>query len=534
MTTLYDTVPYPRHAYGFTHPDQLATLATLRGLKPPPIERARVLELGCASGANLIPMAYSLPEAEFLGVDLSTRQIAEGQAFIAAVGLTNVRLEALDLQTIDDRFGQFDYIIAHGVYSWVPPEAQDAILRICGRQLRANGVALVSYNTLPGCHLRQMVRGMAQFHARDMTDPKEQVGQLLGLTRFLATMAPDDGASYTRILRSEAERLAKLDPAFLLHDVLEETNLPVYFHEFIAHAAAHGLQYVGEALAVDRRGIGLDPQVLAELRAAYSPLEFEQHLDFLDGTAFRRSLLCRAPRGLAQFAMPGEQNVPVPLAPASSQLDPFDSLLIASSARPTNARPDLHGPASEEFAVRKDRYTASLRADQPIEKAALAALSEAYPAALRLDALVRAAAGLLGRPVRREDKAQIRELVLGGFPVGVVELHCWQPAVAREASAMPTASPVARYEAAQGWEVTTLWHERFALVDPVARQLVAALDGQHDRAALVDLLMASMTAGGARFAGEFAPSSPADLRREISRRLAIALTDLARDALLIA
>ncbi len=319
MTTLYDTVPYPRHAYGFTHPDRLATLATLRGLTPPPIERARVLELGCASGANLVPMAYALPEAEFLGVDLSTRQIAEGQAFIAAVGLTNVRLDALDLQTIDDRFGQFDYIIAHGVYSWVPPAAQDAILRICGRQLRSNGVALVSYNTNPGCTLRQMVRGMAQFHAREMIDPQEQVGQLLGLTRFLATMAPDDGASYTRILRSEAERLAKLDPAFLLHDVLEETNLPVYFHEFVAHAAAHGLQYVGEALSVDRRGVGLDPQVLAEMRAAYPPLEFEQHLDFLDGTAFRRSLLCRAEnslsenrRGLAQFAMPGEQIVPVP------------------------------------------------------------------------------------------------------------------------------------------------------------------------------------------------------------------------------
>ncbi len=244
--------------------------------------------------------------------------------------------------------------------------------------------------------------------------------------------------------------------------------------------------------------------------------------------------LSREPAGLAHFAMPGEQIVPVPLSSAGSQHDPFDLLLIASPAQPTTATPDLHGPGSEEFTVRKDRYTASLRADQPIEKAALVALSEAYPTALRLDALVHAAAGLLGRPVRHEDQSQIRELVLGGFPVGVVELHCWQPAAAREVSATPTASPVARYEAAQGWEVTTLWHERFALVDPVARQLVAALDGQHDRAALVDLLLASMVAGGARFAGEFAPSSPTDLRREISRRLTIALTDLARDALLIA
>src|SRR5205807_1113827 len=121
----------------------------------------------------LIPMAYGLRKSEFVGLDLSQRQIADGQRFIDAVGLKNIRLFSADLRTVDESFGPFDYIIAHGVHSWVPPEVQEAVVRICGQHLSENGVALVSYNAFPGCHLRQMVRGMAQFHLRDIDDPAE-------------------------------------------------------------------------------------------------------------------------------------------------------------------------------------------------------------------------------------------------------------------------------------------------------------------------------------------------------------------------
>ena len=112
MNTTYDRIPYPQHSYGFTHPDRLATLAMLHGMSPAPIENCRVLELGCASGSNLIPMAYALPRSEFVGLDSSQRQIAVGQQFVEAVGLTNIRLLPIDIRAIDESFGQFDYIIA--------------------------------------------------------------------------------------------------------------------------------------------------------------------------------------------------------------------------------------------------------------------------------------------------------------------------------------------------------------------------------------------------------------------------------------
>ena len=135
--TSYEEVPYPSRAFAETHPDHLATLARLFGLTPPPVERCRVLELGCAAGSNLIPMALSLPGSHFVGVDLSSRQIAEGQATAAALGLTNVVLEVLNLADVGSGLGRFDFIIAHGVYSWVeealPRRSSPSARTICPR-----------------------------------------------------------------------------------------------------------------------------------------------------------------------------------------------------------------------------------------------------------------------------------------------------------------------------------------------------------------------------------------------------------------
>ena len=122
----YDQVPYLNRAHTHTHPDRLAALATLLGLEPPCLERCRVLELGCANGRNLLPMALALPAAHFTGVDLSARQIADGQAAVAELGLSNLDLRHASLAGVDAGYGLFDYIICHGVYSWVDEALQDA------------------------------------------------------------------------------------------------------------------------------------------------------------------------------------------------------------------------------------------------------------------------------------------------------------------------------------------------------------------------------------------------------------------------
>ncbi len=129
--TSYDEVPYEGYPFPQTHPDRLATVARLLGVGAAPAESCRVLELGCTDGGNLIPMAASLPHSSFLGIDLSGRQIAAARKIIQALALENIEVRHLDIADVGDDFGTFDYIICHGVYSWVPAPIQDEVLRIC-------------------------------------------------------------------------------------------------------------------------------------------------------------------------------------------------------------------------------------------------------------------------------------------------------------------------------------------------------------------------------------------------------------------
>src|ERR1043165_5096540 len=126
-------------------------------MHPAPPNHCRVLELGCASGGNLIPMSLSWPGSRFVGIDLSRRQIRDGQEMIREIGLNNVDLVCQSILDVPRELGTFDYILCHGVYSWVPPDVQNKILEICRDHLQAQGVAYVSYNTFPGWHARAAI-----------------------------------------------------------------------------------------------------------------------------------------------------------------------------------------------------------------------------------------------------------------------------------------------------------------------------------------------------------------------------------------
>ncbi len=205
MPTDYDELPYPGGSYTQTHPDRLATLAILFGMTPAPVERCRVLELGCGDGGNLIPMAFALPKSSFFGVDLAGTAISRGLELIGQLGLANIRLHQVNLIDMGDMSAdsaRYDYIIAHGLYSWVPPDVRERILEICKSQLAPNGVAFVSYNAYPGGHLHDTVREMMRFHTRHVTDAREKVRQARELLEFLVEAHPEQ----ERLRRSPAIR----------------------------------------------------------------------------------------------------------------------------------------------------------------------------------------------------------------------------------------------------------------------------------------------------------------------------------------
>src|SRR5271165_6375879 len=96
-TTSYDEVLYPPAVHVHTHPDRFATVGTLRGMRPAPIDHCRVLELGCGVGSNLVSIAFNCQGSEFIGLDLAHRPITTGQDSIAELGLKNIKLYHLDI-----------------------------------------------------------------------------------------------------------------------------------------------------------------------------------------------------------------------------------------------------------------------------------------------------------------------------------------------------------------------------------------------------------------------------------------------------
>jgi SAM-dependent methyltransferase len=210
-------------------------------MDPPMLESCHVMELGCAEGDNLIPIALAMPNARFVGIDLSRRQIERGRQVTQTLGLTNIELLVHDIADVDASFGMFDYIICHGIYSWVPAPVREKILAICRNRLVPNGVAYVSYNTLPGWHIRGMIRDMRVYHSSQFEAPTAKVQQAPALVDFLAQSVPTT-LPYGMALRAELDVIRNAPDTYLFHDHLEEVNEPVYFHQFAEAAQRHGMQ----------------------------------------------------------------------------------------------------------------------------------------------------------------------------------------------------------------------------------------------------------------------------------------------------
>ncbi len=468
--TSYDEVSYPGYSHAQTHPDQLATKATLFGMTPAPAERCRVLELGCGSGVNLASMALGLPASEFTGIDLAGTAIAHGKEMAAAVGLKNLRLETRSVLDIDRSFGEFDYIIAHGLYSWVPEPVREWILAICHANLAPNGVAYVSYNANPGGHFKLMLREMMQYHTRGFADPKERVHQSIALIKFLAE-SETKAESYRRFLQEEIENLLQRDPNNIFHDELGEVNSACTFQEFCDHARQHNLQYLAEGDYVLMQDSGFAPSVREALgKLGRNRIAREQYLDFLSFRRFRQTLLCHSDHKL-RFGMDPES------------LARFHVSFAAKPAAP-EPLPDPNAP--EKFIGDKD---ANVEVSNPLVKAALRILAEAWPRALPFADLISQARAELHLPAiapgTDPDSLALFELFLQTYAPGLTTMHLHPLRFATRAGERPVASPLARWQARTHERLTNLCHTPVVLENPSGRHLLTLLDGTRDRACLV-------------------------------------------------
>jgi len=434
----YHTVPYLTYPRFETHPDRLASVATLLGMRPAPVRACRVLEIGCGDGNNLIPMAYYLPESHFVGVDLAERPIEAARRTIAELELSNIEMIAADLRTIDESYSAFDYIIAHGVYSWVPEEVRDALMAAVSARLAPQGAAFLSYNALPGRHFRQMLREMMLYHTRHTADVNERVDQGRWFLEWLR-QARAVKTAWRVMLDEEIASLLEYRPDSLAHDDLGESNESFYFHQVAAHAAAHGLQYLGDA----------SNQQAFDVRGSLSWLEDDareraQYIDFVHLRAFGETLLCRGEVALNRSPDPAV----------------FERMSFSSPARLVDGQIEgLNG-------VR-------LSAGQPAVEPVALALGRSYPLPVRFEDLLAYA----------ENHLALRNTLAAMVFTSFAQFHVHDFACQRSVTERPAASRLARHHARSSNRVPTVRHGLVELDEP-GRQLLLLLDGTRDHEAI--------------------------------------------------
>ena len=523
ITSYYDSVPYESHPFPQTSIEHLEALAWLFGLEAPPLARARVLELGCASGGNLIPMGARHPQAKVLGVDLSPVQVRQGQQLLAQLRVPNVEMRTLSITDIDDRLGEFDYIVCHGVYSWVPAEVQEALLRVCARNLAPDGVAYVSYNVYPGWKAREIVRDAMILRGGPRDTPQEKLSYARGMLEFLEGSARPDSV-LKKTLEEAMPIVRSANESYLLHEFLEPCNTPCYFKEFVARADAQGLSYLCDAepstMFVQNYGDKVREPLLRECGG--SQILMEQYLDFLVNRTFRQSLLVKQARiGTIRYRLDRERLRRLHYAGAFSAADGAP-LSLDAHEQPCNAIRNL---------------TITLRL--PVHKAVAQVLDERYPATVAVDALVEAVSSRIGEPraaVEPAVVAMLEELLI----LGAVRIRRTPVVTAAGVSAMPQALmsvrqlPGLSLAAGPNASACNQWHEPVGL-SLLERCVLPLLDGAHTHEQLVEHLKAEARADRLRFIKDDQPiTDEAELHEFTRQQVALALKDLRRKALLIA
>lgn len=515
----YDDLPYSSYAYQHSAPEQLAAVASLFGLPSGGVATARILELGCGSGGNLIPVALRHPQSKVIGVDISGVQIDAGRKYIERLGIDNISLIEADFLDLGPDFhGEFDYIIAHGVYSWVPPDVQEAVLNLIDRCLAPDGVAFVSYNTYPGWKTKEIIRDAMLMHAGARPTASEQVAYGRSMLGFLKQTALEGGLTSAALDECMAQVMnGPID--YVAHEYLAPYNQPCYFYEFVERIGKHRLAYLGEAQPSMMLPSSYSQELSEQLYGALGgdQVRVEQYLDFAVSRVFRQTLVVHAKRA---------ENLRWELDRGTLRRMHFAARLSCAdgSIRLDGQSQDFVAPPN----------TRSISVGLSGIKQAMDLLARTWPGTVTRDEMIHHA------QLTQGEKDHVSPEVLGEaidelceklVLRGMAQVRLESVEVVPSSERPVVDSAVRRQLAALGPDrkhVVNAWHDSVEITD-VERLLFPLMDGTLDRSGLVAEVAAALRDG------RLQPSSPApaDMGADADARVTEMLRRLLESAVLL-
>ncbi len=515
----YDETPYPSYPFPQTHPSHAYTLAKLFGLNSPSVETASILELGCAAGNNIIPLAVQFPNAQFYGIDLSAIQINEGLKQIQDLELKNLTLKHQSMLDFNlDK--KFDYIICHGVFSWVDEEVKNRILDICKKNLSPNGTAYISYNTLPGWNMVSTVRDLMLWHTQNFKDPMERAKQARGVLKFITDGLQNDQSPYATFLRNEIELLAKQTDSYLLHEHLSLHNTPMYFHQFMTKASQFKLCYLSDTYLSTMFSENLPPQFSKELSKVQNVIAAGQYMDFIRNQRFRCTLLCH-------------DNQAINRALNTKDIEKFYFQLVAEPEKADLSETDVTDDSEMVFTGSGMTY----RVRNEISKRAMLILQQQRYRLMDFNELCT----LVAEKSSTKDMNVIKNNLTDDLNLmravlaGLINISSTPALYTSVVSEKPVACPYVRYQCQMQSYATNRRHQTIS-IDPLAKIVLPLLDGTHDESALIQAVKAELDAGKINLLDEHQKviSDKDEVAKRVGPVTKAALQNYALQALLIA
>ncbi|OZG32182.1 methyltransferase regulatory domain-containing protein [Rickettsia endosymbiont of Culicoides newsteadi] len=461
----YDDFPYESFPFTYTRPEHLRTIGLVFGMQPPMVENARILDIGCGEGGNMINFAESYPQSYSLGIDLSKTQIDNGLKVVNSLGLKNIELKHLSILDIDESFGKFDYIICHGVISWVPDEVREKIFAISSKLLSPNGIAFISYNTLPGWNMQKTIRDMMMFHSAIFTDKHDKLQQAKLLLDFVSDSLKEKETHYSKFLHHETNALKNLSNSYLLHEYLGEENIAFYFQEFISNARKHNLNYLGDS-SLAAMFVGNLPEKTAEkLQSINDIVRTEQYMDFISNRKFRTTLLCH-------------DNVRLNRAIEPSKLSDFHTTLDIRPATPENEA-DISNAVELGFYC-SNSESPDISTSSPIMKAVFYTYADNIGNPLTLDQITTLAMKKLEKLQLKDFKEELDSVIIQLVLQGYVQIFATKPISIYNISSKPKVSNFVRYQAQKLGETNLFVTNRINHFVPLRlheKYIIELLDG---------------------------------------------------------
>ncbi|CAN5769364.1 methyltransferase regulatory domain-containing protein [soil metagenome] len=292
-----DDVPYVRHFVAELSPARIRLAAALNGIAPPPADDFDYCELGCAQADTLCALAAAHPRARFLGIDLSALHIAAAKRLARDGALENIGFLERDFANLDEEdIGEFDFIVAHGVLSWVSAEKRHRLIELARRKLKPGGLLYVSYNAMPGWAgvepLRQLLLAPTAGEPASSLDRAK-----LGL-QFAQAMERA-GAEYFLRNPSAKDMLVTMERGglpYVVHEYLHEHWVPMYFARIALEMAERELHFVGVLpLFLNFRDTAIPLPLVPMFEPIRDRVRFESLKDFALNEFFRRDVYVNGP-----------------------------------------------------------------------------------------------------------------------------------------------------------------------------------------------------------------------------------------------